>query len=218
MATPSSATQKGGIIKATNYGVLPFTPSMFQLSKPKDVELVYDPYSNKYYGTSDYKGVKTAVNAYKEQALSAYNRATKQTGGILGMLGIPAQPYNTITGRVDPVADAEKMYATAMSSAFIPKEKDYIQSYDVINSYKAYGGDWDTFFQRNFQNPRIAEENANKRARTQQAQQRNQTLASSLQDLLVESSSMPSGKKVTNTGVSSRADVFGGGLEAGLGV
>lgn len=218
MATPSSATQKGGIIKATNYKALPKKAGLMGLGAPMDVELVYDPYSNKYYGTNDYKGVKIAVDAYKAQALSEYNRATKQTEGILGMLGIPAQPYNTITGRVDPVADAEKMYATAMSSAFIPKEEDYIQSYDVINSYKAYGGDWDTFFKRNYENPRIAEENRNRAAKGANVNRQRENWWNSMQELTIQANSMPSSKKTRNTGINSRSDIFSGGLEAGLGV
>lgn len=215
MATPSAAPQKGKIIKATNKSSLPKTGFITDLSIGKDSELVFDPYSKKYYGTDSYDQLKASVSSYKNQALSRYNQIA-QPFGSLGF-GAPA-PYMSMGGLVDPVGDAKKAYETAMATAFIPNKEDYIQSNDVINSYKAYGNDWDTYFQRNYQNPRVAEENANKRTRTEQAQQRNQTLAASLQDLIIQADSSPSSMKTRGTGINSRSDIFSGGLEAGLGV
>lgn len=211
--------EKGGLVKAVDYSLLPKAGGILDLAaNNSNVDLIYDPYNKKYYGTYNYDQLASSVRGYQAEAYRRYMAATRPSIGMGSIGGGIAQSYNTMAGRVDPVAEATKSYEAAMASAFLPKKEDYIQSYDVINSYKAYGSDWDTYFKRSFQNPRVEEENRNKRARTEQAQQRNQILANNLQDLLVEASSMPSGKKVTNTGVSSRADVFSGRLEAGLGV
>lgn len=177
-----------------------------------DISLVFDEYSNKYYSPLTYDQYTSEVRGRQAMAQTNLDQVSRSGG-----FGQAPQPHMSMGGMVDPVEDAKAAVAQTMSIA-LPKKEDYIQSYDVINSYKAFSADWNTFFERNYKNPRISEENANSRARGIQRNNKKVNWFNSMQDLVIENSSMPSSKKSRGTGLVAKADTFSGGLEAGLGV
>ena len=180
--------------------------------RPLELSLVLDGLNNKYYSNIGYDQYVAEVKARQANAQSQVDTISRS-----GAFGLAPPAFNTIGGRVDPYGDAVAYLEQAMSMV-VPKKEDFIQSTDVVKSYQAYGADWNNYFEGNYKNPRVAEENRNSRARGLQRNKTREAAFNGMQDLVIENSSMPSSKKSRGTGVASKADTFSGGLEAGLGV
>lgn len=179
-----------------------------------NTSLVYDDYNKKYYGTMSYDDYVNKIKDRQVQAKAYVDQVTRQNGAGPG--ANPDSMYNAVRG-IDPIAEAQK-YLDSVMGIVIPDKASYVQSDDVVNSYKAYGNDWNTYFEGNYKNPRMAEENRIRNARGKQQYKQRANWYSSMQELEIQNSSFPSAKKARGTGVVAKADTFSGGLEAGLGV
>ena len=198
-----------------------------QIDKAPDASLVHDEYSNKYYGNLSYERYVQEIQGRQKTAellLKQQTQSRNPFGNFNAAIQIPktnsntySKPFNFFSNRLSPAEAAQKTYDEIMSF-IIPDKADYIQSNDVIKSYKAYGSDWDTYFEGNYKNPRIAEENKNRNSRLTQQNKQRANWYNSMQELEIQNSSIPTSKKAKGTGIVAKADIFSGGLEAGLGV
>ena len=184
----------------------------------KQAKGIQDPYSGKYYGESPYETLVINANQARAQIQQQMQEAQRNMLSSAS-LALPYNPQGVLLGAIgaQPQQTLGQYFSNQLASIFIPNKEDYVQ-FDKVNlSYQAYGDDWDKFFQGNYQNPRLAEEQANKQARDQQKLSQRTNQAQAIQ-AISEGTDTASSRKTMGTGVGTSTFNPFATLEAGLGL
>lgn len=197
-----------------SYGV----QNSFSVGYGHKITGIKDPYSGKIYGNLTYDQLKAKADEISNYVQNKRNAATNSLAGNqldqpyfeykgMGAFGIP-QPKQTYGQYLNNL----------LSSIFIPSKDNYVHFDKINESYDMYSNGWNKYFEANYKNPRITEEQNNRQARgkAKVEQQTNQMLA--LSDLVAGNENANGVKRNVGTGVSSSTFNPFAQLEAGLAV
>ena len=198
-----------------------FTPDMPMMNMAKlaigGQSGIKDPYSGKYYGELSYDKLLSLSN----EAGSRINQQKTQAGNSIAGSNLNQlyEPFGVLSRLASgqPQQTLGQYLSSQLSNIFIPKREDYIQQAGINQSYQVYGDDWDKYFQGNYQNPRLAEEQANRQARGKQQFSQRANQAQAVQ-AVSEGTDMASSRKTMGTGVGTSTFNPFATLEAGLGL
>jgi hypothetical protein len=190
-------------------GSLSITPS-------KSYDVIVDPWNNKYYG-EDSKD--TYLNYFKAQMQPLQtilkNGYTEVSRGWFG--GTTRQN----------LTDAERASYQTQLDEYTKQYQDfdanYVQQNKMMDSWGAYSGDWNKFFEASYRNPRVeAEQKQAQKTQTDQAKARYEDESNRQQLFAANNSLEISPPRTVGTGVSASKDTATNSLRinggTGLGI
>lgn len=188
-------------------------PAML-IPKTNKLSLVQDTYSNKFYGEDSYEDITGKMSQAKSYFEKIIKDSEKPRGGLpynnvasptIGAIGIPTIGAIGIP-QVNPV-EAARASLALLSKTTINADQ-YIQKPRIVESYNKYGDNWERYFEGNYKNPRMTEENA-------EASQQGSSITSSPLSITDASKT----RKTVGTGIASTGSLNPyGTLDSGLNI
>lgn len=152
------AVQKASVVNLFNY--TPYQGQSNFQSPGQNLSLVKDAYSGKYYGSQTYKEVMSSIGQATAYFTSIIKKA--ESGGIgMDTRELLQAPINmnggSPTGALSPYEEAKQGLSSLQG--FTLDASSYVQKPQMIESFNNDPDGWNKYFEGNYKNPRIAEEN-----------------------------------------------------------